>query len=286
MKFPGFARILLTLAVCAAAVLVGRQLWLYYMDAPWTRDGRLRVDVVGVAPDVSGLVDEVLVRDNQVVHAGDLLFRIDRQRFTLALKQAEAAVANRQAALDVARRDVARYHHLDESAVSRQKVDQVEAEARQAEAALDQAIADRDLARLELARSEVRTPVDGIITNFSLNPGDYARAGSAVAALVKTTSLHAVGYFEETKLHHIRIGAPVTLHLMGEEVALKGHVESIAAGIEDRERQASNDLLPNVNPTFSWVRLAQRIPVRIALDGPPPDLRLVAGRTVTVRIDP
>ena len=142
------------------------------------------------------------------------------------------------------------------------------------------------MAKLNLERSEVRASVNGPITNFDLKPGNYVTAGKGVAALIDQDSLHVDGYFEETKLPLIHVGDRATVHMMGEDRDIIGHVESIAGGIEDRDRTDGTNLLANVNPTFSWVRLAQRIPVRIALDHVPEGLRLVAGRTSTVVINP
>jgi RND family efflux transporter MFP subunit len=254
------------------------------MEAPWTRDGRVRADVVQVAPDVSGFVTEVLVKDNQKVHLGDVLFRIDRARFTLALQQADAAVAGHRATLDQTNADLRRYNALTTDAVSQQKQEQVLAAQLQAKAAYDQAVADREVAQLNLDRSDVRASVNGSISNMVLRPGTYVTAGKGVMALVDTDTLHVEGYFEETKLTRIRIGDKAKIRLMGDSLWLTGHVESIAAGIEDRDRADGANLLANVNPTFSWVRLAQRVPVRIALDQVPDQVALVAGRSATVAI--
>jgi RND family efflux transporter MFP subunit len=279
-------RFAVTLVVVSVAAIVIWQFWLYYMVEPWTRDGRVRADVVGVAPDVSGLVTEVLVHDNQQVSKGDLLFRIDSARFELALRQAEAVVENRRATWDEAVREMNRYLALSHAAVSVEKQQQTTASATSAGAAYNQAVADRDLAKLNLERSNVTAPVNGAVTDFSLRPGDYVSVGKAVAALVDSDSFYVAGYFEETKLPRIQIGDKVLVRLVGESQALDGHVESFAAGIEDRERAASSNLLPNVNPTFNWVRLAQRVPVRVAIDRLPPAVRLVAGRTATVTVRP
>ena len=277
-------RLALTAIAVAAAFAVGRALWSYYMESPWTRDGRVRADVVQVAPDVSGFVTEVLVKDNQKVHRGDVLFRIDRARFALALQQADASVAGHKATLDQANADLKRYAALTTDAVSQQRQEQVLATQLQAKAAYDQAVADRGVAQLNLDRSEVRASVNGTITNMDLRPGAYVAAGKGVMALVDTDTLHVEGYFEETKLARIRIGDKVQIRLLGAKVKLTGHVESIAAGIEDRDRAEGASLLANVNPTFSWVRLAQRVPVRIALDPVPDDVALVAGRSATVEV--
>jgi RND family efflux transporter MFP subunit len=274
----------ITAVAVAAALWVGFALWNYYMNAPWTRDGRVRADVVTIAPDVSGFVTEVLVKDNQKISRGDAIFRIDRIRFALALQQAQAVVAGRRATLDQAESDLKRYRELSDVAVTQQKLEQVTAAQLEAKAAYDQAVADQAVAQLNLDRSEVRAPVNGIITNLDLRPGTYVTAGRGVMALVDTDTLHVEGYFEETKLARIRIGDRASIRLLGESRRLSGHVESIAAGIEDRDRAAGTNLLANVNPTFSWIRLAQRVPVRIALENVPPDIDLVAGRTATVEI--
>ena len=283
-NFAWLGRVALTLIAVVAALAVGRALWVYYMESPWTRDGRVRADVVQVAPDVSGFVTDVLVKDNQKVRRGDVLFRIDRARFALALQQADAALAGHHATLDQANSDLKRYNSLTTDAVSQQKQEQVLATQLQAKAAYDQAIADRAMAQLNFDRSEVHASVNGTITNMDLRPGTYLTAGKGVMALVDTDTLHVEGYFEETKLARIHVGDKVQVHLMGDPVRLTGHVESIAAGIEDRDRAEGANLLANVNPTFSWVRLAQRVPVRIVLDQLPDGVALVAGRSATVEV--
>ncbi len=285
----GALRLTTTLTLAAVAAFLGWRLWVYYEEEPWTRDGRVRADVVTISPDVSGLVTEVLVHDNQMVRKGDLLFRIDRERFALALRQAEATVAGRAAALDSASRDLVRYRAIDAKniiAISKQQLDTAISVQAQAKAAYDQALADRDVAKLNLERSDVRASVNGPMTNFELRPGVYVTAGKGVAALIDADSLHVDGYFEETKLPLIHVGDRAAVRLMGERVDLSGRVEGIAGGIEDRDRAAGATLLANVNPTFSWVRLPQRIPVRIVLDNSPSNVSLIAGRTATVVINP
>jgi RND family efflux transporter MFP subunit len=274
----------LTALAVAAALFVGVRLWAYYMDAPWTRDGHVRADIVQVAPDVSGFVTEVLVHDNQPVQLGDIIFRIDRARFAIALRQADAIVAGRRASLDQANADLNRYRALTDLATSQQKQEQVLAAQQEAQAAYDQAVADRALAQLNLDRSDVRASVNGIITNMDLRPGAYVTAGRGVMALVDTDTLRVEGYFEETKLSRIQVGDKVRIRLMGDARPLTGHVESIAAGIEDRDRGQGTSLLANVNPTFNWVRLAQRVPVRVTLDEVPNPALLVTGRSATVEV--
>jgi RND family efflux transporter MFP subunit len=281
LKLAG--RVLVTLSVLTLALVGARRLWIHYNLEPWTRDGRVRADIVQVSPDVSGLVTEVRVTNNQVVNKDDVLLVLDRPRFELALHQAEASVAAVSVALAQARRENERNRNLKDLATTEQ-VEEGQSKVDQLVAQLNSARAQRDVARLNLDRTTIRAPVNGIVTNVDLRPGDYATVGRQLLALVDTDSIHVDGYFEETKLPWIRVGDRALVHVMGIKATLHGSVESITAAIEDRERSASSTALANVNPTFSWVRLAQRIPVKIKLDPTAHDIRLIAGRTATVSI--
>ena len=254
------------------------------MLEPWTRDGRVRADVVTIAADVPGLISDVFVHDNERVKKGQQLFRIDQRRFRYALDQASADVASDQTDLDQAKRDLVRSKTLTSIAITVQQVEKAQQAVDVAQAKLDAAKAALDVARLNLERSTVVAPVNGIVTNFDLLPGRYVNVGAPVFALIDSDSFRVEGYFEETKLRRIRVGEDATVKLIGDPRVLSGHVESIAYGIEDQNRSTSSQLLAAVNPTFSWVRLAQRIPVRIKIDDVPADLLLVAGRTATVSV--
>ncbi len=278
-------RIAATLVLVAIAVLVAVWLWRRYEVDPWTRDGRVRADVVRVTPDVGGLITEVKVRDNQQVNPGDLLFVVDRPRYALALEQANAAIQSARATLGQARREAKRDLALG-NLVAAEAHEQNVARVATAQAALAQAEAQADAARLNLSRTNIKASVAGTVTNLDLHPGDFVAAGQQAMALVDRDSLRVEAYFEETKLGSIRIGDKAHIRLMGDGRVVEGHVESIAAGISDSELTNTGNLLPNMNPTFNWVRLAQRIPVRIKLDKVPADLRLVSGRTATVTIVP
>lgn len=278
-------RVALTLGFVVVAVLVGRWLWVEYRVEPWTRDGRVRADVVQIAPDVSGLVTEVRVRDNAMVEVGDVLFVLDRPRYLQALAQAQAAHNSLRIQLAQARREDRRNSDLGD-VVAVESREQGKARADQLAANLAQAQVAIETARLNLSRTEVRASVRGLVTNLNLYPGVYAAAGHPVLALVDQKSLHVVGYFEETKIPRIHICDAVTVRLMGDSKEFTGRVESMAGGIDDRERSPSQSLLANVNPTFNWVRLAQRIPVRVRLDPLPLDVRLIMGRTATVNVRP
>ncbi|MDB5933260.1 MAG: HlyD family secretion protein [Massilia sp.] len=285
LKFPWpmLGRITVTVAAVAAAGAVGWHLWQHYEVEPWTRDGRIRADVIQVAPDVTGQVTAVFVHDNQRVDAGQPLFEIDRARFELALRQAESAAQAQTVALAQAEREAHRNRALGDL-VAQEATEQGQSHVEQARAALAQAVVNRDLAKLNLARTRVQATANAIVTNLDLQAGTYVTAGHPVMALVDHDSFYAEGYFEETKLASIHVGDPVSVSLMGVREALSGHVASFAGGIADRDRSTATNLLPNVNPTFNWVRLAQRIPVRVALDRVPDAIRLVAGQTVTVDV--
>jgi RND family efflux transporter MFP subunit len=272
-----------SLAIVAAGAWASLALWQHYRENPWTRDGRVRADVVQIAPDVSGIVERIAVHDNQEVHKGDLLFSIDAVRPRIALAQAEASVRGLRSQIAQAQREDRRNRTLGDL-VPAEAGEQSAQKLEQLSAALAQAMAGVDNAKVNLARTQVLAPVDGWVTNLDLRPGTYATTGRPVMALIDKDSIHVLGYFEETKIARVQVGDAVRVRLIGDTQPLHGHVDSIAAGIEDRERSPSSNLLANVNPTFNWVRLAQRIPVRVRLDTRPEDQRLIMGRTASVEI--
>lgn len=274
---------LVTLAVVAAAIVAGIHVWHAYDDLPWTRDAHIRADTVQVSPDVSGLVTEVFVHDNDAVKRGQPLFVVDRARFELAVRRAEAAVEEQRAVVLELRREAARNREVSDL-VAREAAEQVTSKLAAAEARLHADETAADTARLDLERTVVKAPADGALNDHVVRVGDYVSAGHAPFAMVDGHSFHVDGYFEETRLHGVRPGQAVTIKVMGEQGVLHGKVQSVAAGIADRERGNSTQGLPDINPTFNWVRLAQRIPVRITIDEASPDLLLVAGRTATVTI--
>ena len=285
MKKPllTLGRVVLTLLVVTFAAVLVWQMVVYYMFAPWTRDGHIRADVIQIAPDVSGLIQKVEVRDNQTVKRGDVLFTIDQDRFTLALRQAKATLGERQETLAQASREAQRNRKLGNLVAAEQLEESQSREAR-ARSAVSEAQVAVDTAQLNLDRSVVRSPVDGYLNDRAPRNHEFVTAGRPVLSVVDSASYHVDGYFEETKLGGIQIGDAVDIRVMGDNTRLRGHVQSFAAGIEDRDRSSGANLLPNVNPAFSWVRLAQRIPVRIAFDEVPQDFRMIAGRTATVSI--
>ncbi len=277
-------RLAVTLLFAAVATVMSVALWHHYMMDPWTRDGRVRAEVVRIAPEVAGTISEVRVADNQFVHKGDVLFTIDPERYKLALAQAQAAVESRNQDRRVAQAKAQRRAGLSDLVASVEEKEQFSGSASMATAALNEATAQLDLAKLNLARTVIRAPVNGYVTNLSLRIGDYASVGQPAIAIVDSDSFWIAGYFEETKLDTIRIGDAVRIDLMSNATPLAGHVASLSHGIADQNGDTSNDGLASVNPVFTWVRLAQRIPVRIHIDRIPEGVPLMAGMTCTVSI--
>jgi multidrug resistance efflux pump len=278
-------RYALTIGAVVLAAVLALQLWHSYERTPWTRDGHVRADIIRVSTDVGGLVTQVKVQDNQTVTPGQLLIVLDRPRIDATIERADAAIAQARAELEQARRESRRDRALGDL-VAAETREQNAAKVSTLEAALKSALAARNVADVDRHRTEIRATVGGTITNLDIHPGDYLAAGAQAMALVDTASLHIEGYFEETKLHRVAVGDRARARLMGDETVITGRVESIAAAIADDQRSEAQNLLPKVTPTFSWVRLAQRIPVRIRIDRVPPGTRLIAGRTATVEIVP
>ncbi|MBD9630606.1 MULTISPECIES: efflux RND transporter periplasmic adaptor subunit [unclassified Pseudomonas] len=282
----GYLRVIVTIVLVIAAVLAGTWLWRYYMLSPWTRDARVRADVVVIAPDVSGWVTDLAVQDNQQVKAGDLIMRIDHERYAANLEQAKALAETRHQQYLLRVSEASRRSKLGIAAISAEDKETAQINASIAKSEYDEAQAQVRLAQLNLTRSEMRAPRDGQITNLRLAQGNYVQAGQAMMALVDQKSFYVTAYFEETKLPGIRIGQPARVVLMSGDIAIDGTVESISSGITDRNAIPDSQLLANVEPTFNWVRLAQRIPVRIHLDKVPEGVHLSAGMTASVTVKP
>jgi multidrug resistance efflux pump len=276
-------RAVLTLAMLAVAVLLVGALWQRYMLAPWTRDGRVRAEVVDVAPEVSGTVVDVPVTDNQYVHRGDVLFTLDPVRFRLAIAQAQASVDSAKQQLALSLSDAKRRQGLT-GVVSAEEQERTQSGATVAGAQLEAAQAALDIAKLNLERSVLHSPVNGYVTNLRLRVGDYANATQPKIAVIDADSFWISGYFEETKLSKLHPGDSARIKLMGFEPTLTGHIDTIARGINDRNSTPDGLGLQDVNPVFTWVRLAQRVPVRIHIDSVPDGIILAAGTTCSISI--
>ena len=255
------------------------------MEAPWTRDGTVRAYVVTMAPEVVGRIVELPVADNQFVHKGDLLMVIDPTDYRIAVKLAEAAVQQAQVSAQNLQRELTRRQELTTLSVTVEEQQTYAANAVAGKAKYLQTQANLDQARVNLERTEIRSPVNGFVTNLLARLGDYANVGQTEISLVDADSFWVDGYFEETYLGSIHEGDPAEIKLMGQSQIVRGHVGSIARGINVPNAQPDRAGLASVNPIFTWVRLAQRVPVRIHIDKVPDGVRLVAGLTATVQID-
>lgn len=277
-------RIALTAIAVALAALLGWWAWRAYMETPWTRDGAVRAYVIRVVPEVSGRIVALPIKADQAVHKGDPLLQIDKTDYQIALENAQAVLAQAQANLDNTRLQAERRLKLSALSVSVEEQQTFAAQARIAQANLDQAKASLDRAQVNLQRTSLVSPVNGYVTNLTVQTGDYATAGQRVLSLVDTDSYWVEGYFEETQLRRIRIGDRALVSLMGYPTPIEGHVAGLSHGIMISNAQTDPAGLPSVNPIFTWIRLAQRIPVRVELDSVPKDVTLAVGLTATVEI--
>lgn len=273
-----------TLFIAALAIIACWLVWNYYMQSPWTRDGKIRAEQVDITPQVSGSILTLNVKDNQFVRAGDVLFQIDPTPWKIAEMNADAKLAKAQSDLSRASHEVERRRGLSQNFISAEDLDTANMTLKAAQANFDAAKAEREHARWQLAQTNVKAPVDGWVTNLSTRVGNYAAVGLPVFALIDSHSFYVVGYFEETKLRHIREGDRADVVLYSDDKKLQGHVSSIGRAIHDQSLATDGKLVADIKPTIPWVRLAQRVPVRIELDALPADTVLVAGTTCTVSI--
>lgn len=277
-------RVCVTLLFVLLATIAAIMLWRFYMLSPWTRDARIRADIVTIAPDVAGWVVELNVKDNQEVKKGDVLMTIDKDRYQAAYNQALAIAETQKQQMYLKQHEAARRKKLGAQAISAELLENAQIEAAIAQGQYNEALAQLELAKLNLERSVVKAPRDGQVTNLQLVQGNYIKEGQSAMAIVVKGSLYLQAYLEETKLPGVKVGMPAEIRLMSGGTLLKGYVEGISRGITDRNATADNQLLADVEPTYNWVRLAQRIPVRIEFDELPSDIHLAAGMTASVRI--
>jgi multidrug resistance efflux pump len=277
--------VLITALVVAIAAAFTWFMWTTYMGTPWTRDGRVRVYVVTIAPQIAGTITELPVKDDQFVHKGDLLMLVDPTNFTIAVQVAQAAVDQTKALADNAQVEAERRQKLGDWA-SEEERQTFMSRALAAQATHQQAVANLAQAQVNLKRTRIESPVNGYVTNLQAQLGDYVMVGERRISVVNSDSFWVDGYFEETVLGSIRIGDPAQIKLMGYSDVITGHVVGVARGIDIANASPDEAGLAKVNPIFTWVRLAQRVPVRIALDHVPPSIRLVAGQTATVQVNP
>ena len=281
--FKTVVRFTFTLAIIAAAGLAGRSLWVHYMEAPWTRDGRVRADVIAVAPDVPGIVTAVAVTDNQEVARGDILFTVDEARYRIALEEAQAVLETARIEAALKHEEAQRRASLEAEVISSENRQAAKSAADTANSRVQTAQSAVAAAQLNLNRTRVVAPVDGFVVNVNVHPGDYAVVGHPLIAVVDRHSFRVEAYFEETRLPAVHAGDPAEVRLLAGGTPLRGRVEGLARAISEPDVAG---LLSEVNPTFHWVRLAQRIPVRITITDIPKGVVLASGMTCTVIVRP
>ncbi|MBU5376508.1 MAG: p-hydroxybenzoic acid efflux pump subunit AaeA [Pantoea sp.] len=277
------ARYAITILLVIIAIVIIFRAWVFYTESPWTRDAKFAADVVAISPDVTGLITDVPVHDNQLVKKGDTLFVVDRPRYQKALDQAQADVEYYQALVSEKRREAARRNQLGTSAMSREAIDQANNDLQTTEHQLAKSIATRDLAKIDLDRTAITAPSDGWVTNLNVYEGEFITRGSVAVALVQQHSFYVLAYLEETKLHGVEPGYRAEVTPLGSNVVLRGTVDSVAAGVTNSSSSVDSKGMATVDSNLEWVRLAQRVPVRIRLDRQPGN-RFPAGTTATVVI--
>jgi len=275
---------LATLTVAMVAILVAIVTWQSYVLGPWTRNGNVRVQVANVAPQVSGQIIELRVRDNQYVRKGDLLYVIDPYDFEVALQTSKAQVAQAAADLELKEIESKRRQSLSTLAVSKEEQQIYAASAAAAKAAFDAAQQRQAKAEQDLKRTRITSPVTGYVTNLLLRIGDFAVEGNSNISVIDSESYWIDGYFEETKMGRICVNDRVEAQLMGYSAPIVGRVETVTRGISVSNASAGVQGLPNVDPIYTWVRLAQRVPVRVAIEEVPTGVPLVSGMTATVTV--
>ncbi|EPE3191770.1 p-hydroxybenzoic acid efflux pump subunit AaeA [Cronobacter sakazakii] len=274
-------RTAITVVLVVLAFIAIFRAWSFYTESPWTRDARFSADVVAIAPDVAGLITSVDVHDNQLVKKDQVLFTIDQPRYQKALEEAEADVAYYQALANEKRREAGRRNQLGVQAMSREEIDQANNVLQTVLHQLAKAEATRDLAKLDLQRTVIRAPADGWVTNLNVYTGEFITRGSTAVALVKQNSFYVQAYMEETKLEGVRPGFRVEITPLGSNNVLHGTVDSVSAGVTNASSTRDDKGMATVDSNLEWVRLAQRVPVRIRLDKQPGNL-YPAGTTATV----
>ena len=277
------SRTAITMILVVLAFIAIFRAWAYYTESPWTRDARFSADVVAIAPDVAGLITEVSVKDNQLVKKNQVLFTIDQPRYQKALEEAQADVAYYQALATEKRLEAGRRNKLGIQAMSREEIDQANNVLQTVQHQLAKAEATRDLAKLDLDRTVIRAPADGWVTNLNVYAGEFITRGSTAVALVKQHSFYVLAYLEETKLEGVRPGYYVEITPLGSSRTLKGVVDSVAAGVTNASSSSDSKGMATVDSNLEWVRLAQRVPVRIRLSEEQGNL-WPAGTTATVVI--
>lgn len=283
-KIIKLLRYLITFTIVTVAAILTMRLWHNYNDSAWTRDGRIRADVTLVASDVSGLITKLYVKDNQHVKKGEKLFEIDKKRYETEILRLTSIVKLKEANYLMKKAEYDKRRKGDSSVIAKDVKDDAKYRFVMAQEELNEAKSKLELAKIDLERATIYAPTDGWVNNLLLKEGDFITVGQSHLSILNEKSFWVYGYFEEHKIPKIQVGDKAIMKPMGTDFTIKGHIESIASGITDRDNDRGNGLLANVNPSFTWVRLAQRVPVRIAIDEVPENYTLRAGITCNIEV--
>jgi len=271
-KTTKLIRFSITFIIVLIALILGFFLWQKYINSPWTRDGRIRADISLVSPEINGFISKLYVKDNDFVKKGQILFDIDSSKYEKSLLRVENIVK-------IAKDE----YMLSKKSYLQHKISKVQLDLFKAK--YDDTLSRLDFAKMNLKATKVYASSDGWVTNLALKEGDYLRIGDNKMAIIDANSFWVYGYFEENKIPSIKKGTKAIIIPLGTSFKIQGHVQSIARGISDKDNSPTDGkLLANVNPSFPWVRLAQRIPVRIKIDKVPKGFILRAGTTCTITL--
>jgi len=288
MQVKLLVKILLNLTIFGLAAYFGYEKYEAYFNNPWTRDGQVRAQVIQVSPRVSGMVTNIVVVDNQFVKKGELLFEIDPSSFEIQIAQTKAELKREQAnfrGIKVEYERVKQIAKKDQGAVSQKDLTRHEANYYKSLASIDILNEKINTARLNLTFTKVYATVDGYVSNINFQIGSQAVANQPILALVDANSFWVFGYFRENMIGDVKIGDNAKITLMAyKDIPISGKVESIGWGIAPSDGNPGVNLLPSIKPVFQWIRLAQRIPVRIKLDKVPEEVELRFGLSASVMV--
>ena len=288
MKIKILNKYMITVVIGFLALFLAYELWNYYLLGPWTRDGRIRVEIIQTSAQITGRLVGLNVVDNQEVTKGELLLEIEPDDYEIKIAIAEAQLGQLKAQQILAQTQFERRRQLlNQSSISTEDFDIAKASLENLDNRIKEALAGLEKARLDLRRTRIYAEADGYITNLHIREGNIIQAGQPLLALVDRDSYYAVGYFEETKMPFIAIGKKVEILPYDGSEKMTGTIEGFGRAIVDQSASTGSQLVQNVQPNYPWVTLAQRIPVRVTLDKD--DLRkrrhdLIAGSTCTIVI--
>ncbi len=281
-------KLIVSLALFASAGYFGYNKYQDYFANPWTRDGQVRAHVIQVSPRVSGTITAINIIDNQFVKQGTLLFEIDKEPFLIKMAQTKAELQREKVNLRGAKIEYERVKKIslkDKGAVSQKDLIRHEINYLKSMSKIDSIKEKLNSAKLNLSFTKIYASVDGYVSNINFQIGSQAVSNRPILALVDSNSFWVFGYFRETMLEDIKIGDKVKVTLMAyNDKPISGEVESIGWGIAHSDGNPGANLLPSIKPVFQWIRLAQRIPVRVKLYELPNGVELRFGLSASVKI--